>query len=186
MLHATKEGDRTMPYRYHPAHRALHWLTAMAILAQAVLGIWITQFEPAEEGFKYLLYGIHENIGFSLLPITLIRLWLRRQHPPAPMPAGTPALISFAAGANHLALYLALLGMPLLGVLATAAWGFPFAWLGIIPIPSPFGKSEFLAPIFSTLHWLGAIALGLAVLAHIGGALYHALLRRDGVFQRMV
>ena len=91
-----------------------------------------------------------------------------------------------AANANHAALYLALIGMPLLGVFATTAWGFPFAWLGVIPIPSPFGKSAYWAPIFSYLHWVGAIALGLAVLAHIGGALYHGLIRRDGVFQRMV
>ncbi len=175
-----------MAYRYSPAHRAIHWLTALAILAQAVLGIWITQFEPKDEPFKFLLYAIHENIGFSLLPVTLIRLWMRRGNPPATLPDGTPALIHFAANANHAALYLALLGMPLLGVCATTAWGFPFSWLGIILIPSPFGKSEFWAPIFSTLHWLGAIALGLAVLAHIGGALYHALIRRDGVFQRMV
>lgn len=175
-----------MAYRYSPAHRTIHWLTALAILAQAVLGIWITEFEPAEQAFKLRLYLIHENIGFSLLPLTLFRLWLRRRNPPASLPAGTPKLIHFAATANHVSLYLALLGMPILGVLATAAWGFPFSWLGIIPIPSPFGKSEFWAPIFSMLHWLGAIALGLAVLAHIGGALYHGLIRRDGVFQRMV
>lgn len=175
-----------MEFRYSPAHRMLHWLTAAAILAQAVLGIWITQFEPKVEATKFLLYAIHENVGFSLAPLTLVRLWLRWQHPPAPLPAGTPALIRFAATANHAALYLALIGMPILGVLATSAWGFPFAWLGIIPIPSPFGKSAYWAPIFSYLHWLGAIALGLAVLAHIGGALYHALIRRDGVFQRMV
>lgn len=175
-----------MEFRYSAAHRTLHWLTAAAILAQAVLGIWITQFEPSDQAAKLRLYWIHENIGFTLLPFTLFRLWLRRRNPPAPLPAGTPALIRFAANANHASLYLALLGMPILGAFATAAWGFPFSWLGIIPIPSPFGKSEYWAPIFSYLHWLGAIALGLAVLAHIGGALYHAVIRRDGVLQRMV
>lgn len=175
-----------MGFRYRPAHQALHWLTALAVLAQAVLGIWITQFEPVNKAFKFLLYDIHENIGFTLLPITLIRLWMRRRHPPAPLPENTPAFIEFAAMANHGALYLALIGMPILGVLATAAWGFPFSWLGLLPVPSPFGKSEYWAEIFSYLHWLGAIALGLAVLAHIGGALYHGLIRRDGVLQRMI
>jgi cytochrome b561 len=177
---------RDMGYRYGLAHRIIHWLTVLAVLAQFVLGLWMTQFEPANEDFKFLLYDIHENVGFTLLPITLLRLWLRRRNPPAALPAGTPALIHFAANANHAALYLALIGMPILGVLATTAWGFPFAWFGIVPIPSPFGKSEFWAPIFSYAHWLGAIALGLAILAHIGGALFHALIRRDGVFQRMV
>lgn len=175
-----------MAYRYSLTHRTLHWLTAAAVLAQAVLGIWITQFEPANQAFKFLLYNIHENIGFTLLPVTLFRLSLRWRDPPAPLPDGTPAIIEFAAMANHASLYLALIGMPILGVLATAAWGFPFKWLGLLPIPSPFGVSEYWAPVFSYLHWLGAIALGLAVLAHVGGALYHGLVRRDGVLQRMV
>ena len=175
-----------MGYRYSPAHRLLHWLTAVAILAQCVLGVWITQFEPPDEAFKMRLYFVHENIGFSLLPLTLLRLWMRRRNPPDPLPEGTPAMIHFAAAANHASLYLALIGLPLLGVFATTAWGFPFAWLGIIPIPSPFGKSEYWAPIFSFLHWIGAIALALAILAHIGGALYHGFVRRDGVLQRML
>jgi len=175
-----------MGYRYSLTHRIIHWLTALAILEQAVMGVWITQFEPADEKFKFLLYDIHQNIGFTLLPLTLLRLWLRRRNPPAPLPDGTPGPLRFAANANHAALYLALVGMPLLGVADTEAWGFPFVWLGVIPIPSPFGQNEALAPVFSNLHWLGAIALGLAILAHIGGALFHALIRHDGVFQRMV
>ena len=175
-----------MPFRYHVLARTLHWFTVAAILAQFILGIWITSFEPKHEPFKFLLYDIHENIGFTLLPVTLFRLWFRWSHPPAPLPAGTPALISVAAHASHAALYLALLGMPILGVLATSAWGFPFAWFGVIPIASPFGKSDILAPVFSLLHFIGAWLLGLAILAHIGGALFHGLVRRDGVMQRIL
>jgi len=175
-----------MAYRYSPIHRALHWLTAAAILAQAVLGLWIAQFEPEDEAFKLLLYYVHENIGFTLLPLTLFRLWLRRRQPRAPLPESTPALIHLAASANHAALYLALLVMPILGAWATTAWGFPFAWLDVVPIPSPFGKSDAWAPVLSFLHWLGAILLAIAVLAHIAGALYHGLVRRDGVLRRMI
>jgi cytochrome b561 len=175
-----------MPFRYNPTHRTLHWVTAAAVLLQAVLGLWITQFEPASEDFKFLLYDIHENIGFTLLPITLARLGLRWRHPPARLPDGTPAFIEFAAGANHASLYLALIGMPILGVLATTAWGFPFTWLKLVPIPVPIGKNEEWATVFSFLHWLAAIALVLAVLAHISGALYHTLIRRDGVLRRML
>lgn len=175
-----------MPFRYASPARALHWLTVAAILAQFVLGIWITTFEPKHAPFKFLLYAVHENIGFTLLPVTLFRLWFRWTHTPAPLPPGTSGLIILAAHANHAALYLALLGMPILGLLATSAWGFPFTWLGIIPIPSPVGKSDMLAPIFSLLHFIGAWLLGLAILAHVGGALFHGLIRRDGVLQRML
>ena len=91
-----------------------------------------------------------------------------------------------AAHANHAAMYLALLLMPLLGACATTAWGFPFKYLGLVIIPTPFGKNEVLAPILSDLHFLVAMALGLAILAHVGGALFHGVIRRDGVMQRML
>ena len=175
-----------MAYRYRPAARALHWLTVIAILAQGVLGIWITQFEPADEKTKFLLYDIHENIGFSLLPITLLRLAIRLANPPAHLPAGIPRMLRLAAHANHAALYLLLITMPIIGFLATNAWGFPFVWLKLIPIPSPIGRHETWAPLLSTAHWLTAIALGLAILAHLGGVLYHTLIRRDGVVRRML
>ena len=175
-----------MPFRYHLIARVLHWVTVVAILAQFILGIWITAFEPKAEPFKLLLYAIHENIGFTLLPLTLCRLWFRYSRPPAPLPPETSTLIRFAAHTNHTVLYLALIGMPILGVLATSAWGFPFTWLGVVPIPSPFGKNDYWAPIFSQLHFIGAWLLGLAILAHIAGALFHGLVRRDGVLQRML
>jgi cytochrome b561 len=175
-----------MEWRYSPTARALHWLTVAAILAQFGLGMWLAYAAPEEMAFKLRLYALHENIGFTLLPITLFRLWHRHRHPPAPLPEDLPPAMRLAAHANHAALYLALLGLPLLGVWATAAFGFPFAWLGVIPIPSPFGKNEALAPLLKTLHALGAWLLGLAILAHVGGALYHGLVRRDGILRRML
>lgn len=175
-----------MAFRYSPAARALHWVTVLAVLAQFVLGSWIVWFEPGEEAFKFRLYDIHENIGFTLLPLTVYRLFHRIRHAPAPLPEDLPTIMRLAAHANHAALYLALIGMPLLGLCATAAWGFPFTWLGLVPIPTPFGKNEGLAAVFSALHYWGAVALGLAILAHVGGALFHAVVRRDGVMQRML
>jgi len=175
-----------MAYRYRPAARALHWLTAAAVLAQFVFGIWITQFGPKDEPTKFLLYDIHENIGFSLLPITLLRLAIRLANPPAHLPAGIPRMLRFAAHANHAALYLLLIIMPIIGLLATNAWGFPFVWLKLIPIPSPIGRHETLAPLLSTAHWLTSLALGLAILAHLSGVFYHTLIRRDGVLHRML
>jgi cytochrome b561 len=48
------------------------------------------------------------------------------------------------------------------------------------------GKDEALAKVFSFLHWSGAIAIGSLILGHIVGALYHQLVRRDGLIRRML
>ena len=48
--------------------------------------------------------------------------------------------------------------MPVIGFLATNAWGFPLTVFGVLPLPVPFGKDEELAKLLSFLHWCGAIA----------------------------
>ena len=175
-----------MTARYTPTARWLHWLTLAVLLAVAVLGTWITGFEPADEALKLRLYALHESLGFTLLPLTLLRLAWRAGHPPPPLPEGLAPPQRLAAQATHLALYLLLLGQPLVGLLATNAWGFPFSWFGLLPIPSPVGKDEALAPLLSTLHWYGALALGGLVALHLAAALWHQLVRRDGLLRRML
>jgi cytochrome b561 len=175
-----------MAYRYPPAARWLHWITAALVLAMITLGLWITWFEPKDEAFKYLLYDIHESIGVALFVLVLIRLFRRLANPPAPLPSHVPGLFRFAARTNHALLYAVLLIQPVIGFLATNAWGFPLRWARLVEIPSPIGKNDAFAPILSSLHWYGAVALVLLIGAHLGGAFFHGVIRRDGVVQRML
>ena len=175
-----------MPYRYPLAARLLHWLTALLVLVMVTLGVWMTMFEPKDEAFKFLLYDIHESTGVVVFVVVVVRLARRLTNPPAPLPDSIPALFRYAGGANHAVLYALLLVQPITGFLATNAWGFPVVWAHLIPLPSPIGKNEALAPLLSTLHNYGALLLVAAVAAHISGAAFHALVRRDGVVQRMV
>ena len=175
-----------MAYRYPPAARWLHWLTAALVLAMFVFGIWMTWFEPKDEATKYLLYDIHESAGVALFVLVLMRLLRRLANPPAPLPGSVPGLFRFAAHVNHALLYAVLLIQPVIGFLATNAWGFPLVWAHLVPIPSPVGKNEPLATILSGVHWYGAVLLVLLIGAHLGGAFYHGVIRRDGVVQRML
>ena len=43
-----------------------------------------------------------------------------------------------------------------------------------------------MAPILSAVHWYGAALLVLLIGAHLGGAFYHGVIRRDGVVRRML
>jgi cytochrome b561 len=175
-----------MAYRYPPLARKLHWGTAVLVAIMFVLGFWITWFEPKNEAFKFALYDMHESTGALLFVLVLARLVRRITNPPAPLPPSVPTLFRAAARANHLLLYVMLLLQPVLGFFATNAWGFPFRWARLLPIPSPLGKNEALAPILSELHLAGAILLLLLIGAHLGGAFFHGVIRRDGIVQRML
>ena len=173
--------------RYAAPARGLHWLTSLLVLGIVIpAGVWIKYFEPADEAFKLRLYNVHESVGVIVFVLVLLRLVYRWRNPPPPLPADTPAFVRIAAHAVHLALYALLLLMPIGGFLATNAWGFPLSVFGVLPLPSPVGKDEALAKVFSFLHWSGAIAIGALILGHIVGALYHHFVRRDGLIRRML
>jgi cytochrome b561 len=174
-----------VPDRYVAPARWLHWLTAGCILVVAIAGIWLGRFDPKPEAFKRFLYLIHESFGATVFVLALARLWVRWRNPPPPLPE-MPALMKLAAAATHLALYAVLIIQPVVGFLNTNAWGFPFAWFGLIPIPSPIGRSEVLAPILSQLHFLGALAMLVLLGMHIGAVIHHTFIRKDGLLSRMV
>jgi cytochrome b561 len=173
--------------RYAAPARGLHWLTSLLVLGIVIpAGVWIKYFEPADEAFKLRLYNVHESVGVIVFVLVLLRLVYRWRNPPPPLPADTPAFVRLAAHSVHVALYALLLLMPIGGFIATNAWGFPLSVFGVLPLPSPVGKDEALAKVFSFLHWSGAIAIGVLILGHIAGAIYHQFIRRDGLIRRML
>jgi cytochrome b561 len=175
-----------MTERYVASSRWLHWLTAVLVAVVIVFGIWIKYFEPANEAFKLRLYNIHESFGVVVFVIVLIRLLNRYRHPPPPLALDTPASIRLAAHTSHAALYALLVLMPVIGFLATNAWGFPLTVFGVLPLPAPYGKDEELAKLLSFLHWCGAITIVLTIGAHLMGVVYHTFIRRDGLLHRML
>lgn len=180
-------GDAILPaLRYLTPARWLHWVTAALMLVIISAGLWISYFEPADQALKMRLYNVHESLGVIVFVLALARIVYRRSNPPPPLPADTPPLVHLCAHVTHLALYALLLLMPVIGFLATNAWGFPLSVFGVLPLPSPIGKDEALAEWLSLFHWLGAIAIILLIGGHLGGVLYHTFIRRDGLLKRMI
>jgi len=170
---------------YNRTARLLHWSTALIVLLIIALGIWITWAPPEDEGLKLRLYNIHESFGITILLVTLFRLFWRWRHPPPPITPPLPGWMQAAATANHRAFYALLLVQPVIGLLNTNAWGFPLTAFGLVPIPSPIGRNEALAPTLSTIHdTIGLVLAGLVAL-HAGAALWHHLIRRDDTLRRM-
>jgi cytochrome b561 len=102
--------------------------------------------------------------------------------PPEPGLARWQRLV---AAANHAGLYLLLFLVPLLGWLGASL--FPaLDVFGVITLPSISGADRAASDTVFTLHGLAALLLTLLVFLHIGAALYHRFIRRDGVLRRML
>ncbi len=172
--------------RYAPAMRLIHWLTAALVVSLFVLGGWVVYFDPGDGPLKDELYNLHQSIGITVWVLVLIRIVVRLATGAPKLPPGTPGAVRLLATLKHLALYLVLLVQPIVGLSDTNAWGFPLKWFWLFTVPSPIGKQpDPVAQSLSDLHWFGALALLLLLGTHIAGALYHGLVRRDGVVRHM-
>jgi cytochrome b561 len=168
--------------RYNPLSRLFHWVVAALVLFVIPAGVVI---KFIKEDVKLTFYMIHESFGFLILWLMLARLLVRLIWPPPPRPP-MPAILHNTAKVVHFSLYVALLTQPVLGFLATNAFGFPLQWFGLFEVWSPVGKDDPLGRQLLAVHVvLGYTILGLFVL-HFSGVIFHHVLRRDATLYRMV
>ncbi len=153
------------PDTYDRIARLLHWTVAVLILVQFATG-WSWGYFERGSAPRFYLFRIHLFTGYAVLGLVLIRIAWRLTHRAPPLPVGMPRWQHILAHATHGVLYLAILIQPILGAVTTTA----------------FGKSLGTGPVHV------ALAYGIAgvVLLHIGAALWHQFVRRDGLILRML
>jgi cytochrome b561 len=167
--------------RFSGLQRLIHWLMAVAILAMLFIGVgMVSTVAP-----KYLtLVSIHKPLGIAILLLALLRLVVRLRRGAPGLPPDLPEPMKLAARLSHLAFYALMIAMPLIGWGMVSAAGYPVA-VGGFTLPPILPQSRELHALLWTAHaWL-AYAFFALILVHVGAALYHALVRRDGVFEAM-
>ena len=171
--------------RYTGVAIALHWIIAIAILAQLAVGFGHDLLPREERG---AVMAIHKSMGLTILLLSLLRLVWRLMHKPPPLPAGLAAWEKLLAHAVHAGLYAVMIGAPLTG------WAMSSASEKVRPIPFwgveaprlPLERSKDLQEAFSGGHeFLGFLALGLLA-SHLGGALKHRFVDGHDVLWRMI
>ncbi|MGV8942414.1 MAG: cytochrome b [Lysobacter sp.] len=161
--------------------RILHWTMAPLVLAMLFVGVGMV----ASLEWRPTLIAFHRPLGVAILLLALIRLGYRWRNPPPPLPADLPRLQVAAAVASHWLLYGLLFAMPLVGWSMLSAGGYPVElWSGMqLPSIVPH-NAEFYAPLRAAHSWLSRLLFA-TILLHVAAALYHAWVRRDGVFAAM-
>lgn len=171
-----------MKTRFTAPQRALHWLMAVCILAMLFIGVgMVSTVAPA-----YLaLVDIHKPLGIVILILALIRLVLRLVQGAPPLPADLPEPMKLAALLSHLGFYVLMIAMPLLGWAMLSAASYPVVLFGGLRLPDIAPASDSLHTLLWTAHHYLGLAFFALILAHAAAALFHLLVRRDGVFQAM-
>lgn len=170
--------DRT---RFTPLQRLLHWVMALGILAMLFVGVgMVSTIGPA----YLVLVNFHKPLGLVILVLALVRLAVRLRHGAPALPADLPEPMKLAARLSHVAFYALMIAMPLLGWAMLSAAGYPVLAAGFtLPPIAPFDAG--LHSLLWNAHRALAFCFFALFLLHLGAALFHAWVRRDGVFHAM-
>lgn len=169
---------------YRTPARMFHWGVAAAVLLMIPAGLVMTQ-DGLSRSVQDTLFVFHKNLGTLLVPVILARLIYRLTHKPPPLPDTMPGWQRRIAGLSHVTLYGLLLVMPLSGFIRVRAGGFPIELLDLLGAGPWLAKSDPLADSAQLVHAVAAFLLILLLALHIGAALHHVLIRRDGIWSRM-
>lgn len=167
---------------FHPFQRLLHWVMAVCILAMLFIGVGMVSTVMPK---SLSLVSIHKPLGIAILVLALIRLAVRLRYGVPALPADLPAPMKLAAELSHYALYLLMIGMPLIGWAMLSAAAYPVVLYGSMTLPQILPLSDILHTVLWNAHYYLAFAFFALILLHLAAALFHALVRRDGVFEAM-
>jgi cytochrome b561 len=169
---------------YTVTARTLHWVTASLVLFMLPLGLVIANNwgGPLQDQ----LYDLHRSIGALLIPIILVRVVYRWTHPPAPLPDDIPALQQLAANATHWALYALLIVQPFVGWIGTSAYRATIVVFGLFELPPIWPEDRAFSDRVLFVHGLIGLTIAVLLAAHIGAALQHHFVRKDGILMRMI
>lgn len=174
---------RNTEQRWGAVTQTLHWLVALAVLAQLILGFALASLSGDAPGWIRLL-PLHTTLGLSVLGLMVVRLLWRIANPVPLLPDTLSPWQKRLARTNHWLFYVLLIGLPLGGYLLVSAMGHRVPYFGV-ELPAALASNDPLARQIWIMHATGAFVLIALVALHVGAALRHAWLLRDGVLRRM-
>lgn len=176
---------------YSGIRKLLHWVVAICVILVLIGGLvlWNYGFDGLKNNFGIettnFVYKYHKSFGLLVLLLMTVRILFKFLQPDPPHVPPLPSFHRIASKAVHGLLYLLLLAQPVVGWTATSAGGFPAEFFGG-KFPALVGKDKALSEMMFGVHGaLGWLIIALVVI-HIGAALMHRFVYKDGVLARML
>ena len=178
---AASNGDD----RFDQTSIILHWLTVLLTVVQ-FLSIWAHEAAGHQSNTAAALLSLHRSAGVLTWVVVVGRLcWRRYFAYQPPFPLSMPNFQQTIAKANEYGLYILLLAMPMTGLARVILRGQPFD-LFVWQVPALMEPDPAIRSLFVEAHAIAAKALMVLIALHAGAALFHRLVLRDGVLQRML
>jgi cytochrome b561 len=170
--------------RYGLITKLFHWVIALCVLGMLLVGSLLDTLAGPTQG---AIYAWHKSLGMTLLFLMLIFIFWSARNTKPRYPQDMPfAQVTLAKVVRYL-MYITVVAMCLSGWIFTTAKGNPPVLWGWFNLAAPFVPlSKSLGHTIRQWHTYLAWTIFALVILHLVGALYHHLVRRDNVLQRML
>jgi len=170
--------------RYDRILVLLHWLLALALIGQLVLGLWMVDLPKEPPGYRGGWFNIHKSIGLVIAVFIVWRMGWRISHP-APAAVTAPGTWQhIVSKLNHGLLYVCMVAMPLSGFIGSNFSQYPIKFFGNT-LPRLFEPQPDMKALLSEVHELFALLFMALIALHLAAVVWHVLVKRDGLLQRM-
>jgi cytochrome b561 len=170
--------------RYGSLSIGLHWLMLLLFVA-VYASINLRELYPKGSDPREALKALHFMLGLCILGLVSLRVYARLS---APVPSIIPEPTSqqnLAAKLMHIALYVLMIAMPILGWVQLSAAGKVIPFFGL-ELPALIAKNKDLAGLIKEIHeTIGTVGYFL-IGGHAVAALYHHYVKKDNTLTRIL
>ena len=169
------------PAQFAILSRILHWLMAAMLLAMLFIGIAMV----TSIGDYHKLVMLHRPLGIAILILAIVRLINRMFTTLPPFPSTMSPLERRVATASEKLLYTLMISLPLVGWGMLSAANYPIVMFGPVHLPPILPVNPTLYAVLRKIHTILAFLLFFTFLAHLTAVLFHTLVIRDRLLNRM-
>jgi cytochrome b561 len=170
--------------RYGSLSIALHWLMLLLIIAVYAC-IDLREYYPKGSYIRDTLKTWHFMLGLSVFALVWIRLaYIMIGKVPKIQPE-PPKWQILSAKLVHFALYILMIGMPLLGWLLLSASGKPIPFFGL-HLPALISENKSLADTIKEIHETGGTVGYFLIGIHALAGLFHHYFVQDNTLLRLL
>lgn len=180
------ENASSAAARYSRGAIVLHWLIAVLIVLNFVVAWTAEEMSKADEA---AMMANHKAIGITVLVLTVLRVIWRVAKKPPPLVETLKSWEAALSRVVHGVLYFLMLALPLSGWAMSSAFskGKGVSLFGLFDAPAlPVGYDKPTIGMYHDMHEIFATLMLVLVALHVGGALKHHFIDKDGTMRRMV
>lgn len=165
--------------------RLLHWVIGLAIIFLIWLGWYMVDLTYYDKWYNGSL-AWHKSLGMIVLGLAIVKIGWQLYSPTPPVHGQLKPWEKTGANLTHKLLLLMMLLIPITGYFISTSDGKPVQVFDWFEIPALISGKTTLRDWATELHFYLAYATALLLLGHIGAALKHQFIDKDGTLARML